>query len=428
MKRGLFAWLLALLFLLPARAVTAQTADELSREEKWREDLQTLARELPQRHKNLFAHLTRQQFEQEIAQLSEDIPKLSDAEIRLGLWRLAAKIGDAHTQVQYHREQVFPIGFYQFSDGIFVAAALAEHKRLLGAQLIKIGDTSIERAKAAVRQVIPVENESWFNAQFPGYFTDPQLLVLLKILPDAQTGRFTFKGRDGKEFTLELQPVSAKEPLKLLRPFDATPNNIPLLYRNPQAFYWYEHLPEAQTLYLQYNRCQQMPDRPFQDFADEVWKLMDEKQVERLVIDLRRNGGGNSSVFDPFINTLGKHPRLNRRGGIFVLIGRSTFSSAYLNALRLKRATQAILVGEPTGQRPNAFGEVKNFTLPHSKIVVNYSTKYFQTMPGDPSSLVPDQLIERSSQDFLAGRDPVLEWVLHHKVRQRPARRKNFIH
>ncbi len=417
MKRELFACLLALLFLLSARGVTAQTTDELSRDEKWREDLQTLARELPQRHKNLFAHLTRQQFEREIARLSEAVPKLFDAEIRLELWRLAAKIGDAHTQIQYNREQVFPLGLYQFSDGVFVAAAVEEQKTLLGAQLIKIGDTDIERAKAAVRQVIPVENESWFNAQFPTYLTDPQLLALLKILPDAQDGRFTFRGRDGKEFTLKLQPVSAKEPLKLLRPFDATPNNVPLLYRNPQANYWYEHLPKAKTLYLQYNRCQQMPEKPFQNFADEVWKLIDEKQVERLVIDLRRNGGGNSSVFDPFINALSKHLRLNRKGKIFVLIGRSTFSSAYLNALRLKRDTRAILIGEPTGQKPNAFGEVKNFTLPHSKIVVNYSTKYFQTMPGDPPSLEPDQLIERSSEDFLNGRDPVLDWVLRYKAK-----------
>jgi hypothetical protein len=417
MKRELFACLLALLFLLPARGVTAQTTDELSRDEKWREDLQTLARELPQRHKNLFAHLARQHFEQEVTQLSEAVPKLSDAEIRLGLWRLAAKIGDAHTQIQYQREQVLPIGLYQFSDGVFVAAAVEEHKALLGAQLIKLGDTGIEDAKAAVRQVIPVENESWFNAQFPSYFTDPQLLALLKILPDAQDGRFTFKGRDGKEFTRKLQPVSAKEQLKLLRPFDATPNNIPLLYRNPQSFYWYELMPESKTLYLQYNRCQPMPEKPFKDFADEVWKLVDEQTVERLVIDLRRNGGGNSSVFDPFINALSRHPRLNRKGKIFVLIGRSTFSSAYLNALRLKRDTRAILVGEPTGQRPNAYGEVKNFTLPHSKIVVNYSTKYFQTMPGDPPSLAPDYVVERSSKDFLDGRDPVLEWVLRYKAK-----------
>lgn len=405
---------LVCIFALLANPVMAQAPSALSRDDKWREDLKTLATELPQRHKNLFFHLPRPQFEQEIATLSAAVPQLTDAEIKLGLWRLAAKIGDAHTRIQYDSEQTFPFALYQFSDGVFVAAATEEQRALLGAQLLKLGDTGIEQAKAIVRQVIPVENESWFKAQFPSYLTDPQLLVLLKILPSADAGRFTFKGRDGKEFSVTLKPLALQPSPQFLRPFDGAPDKLPLQYRNPQAFYWYEYLPDTKTLYLNYTRCQQMPDKPFKDFADEVWKLIDERGAERLVIDLRRNGGGNSIIFEPFTTALSKHPRLNQKGKTFVLIGRSTFSSAFLNALRLKRETKALLVGEPTGQKPNAYGEVRSFTLPHSKLVVRYSTKFFQMMEGDLPSLEPDQLIDRSAADFYTGRDPVLEWALRY--------------
>lgn len=406
---------LVCIFVLLATPVMAQAPSALSRDDQWREDLKTLAVELPQRHKNLFFHLSREKFAQAVADLSAAVPQLSDAEIRLELWRLAAKIGDAHTRIQYENEQVFPVSFYQFVDGVFVSAATEEQRALLGAQLLKVGETGIEQVKAALQQIIPVENESWFNAQFPRYLTDPQLLVLLKILPNAQAGRFTFKAQDGKNFSVTFAPVAVKTAPKLLRPFDWTKAPLPLQYRNPQAFYWYEYLPDHKTLYLNYNRCQQMPDKPFQAFAAEVWKAIEEGGAERLVIDLRRNGGGNSSVFDPFIAALSQHARLNQPGKVFVLIGRATFSSAYLNALRLKRETKALLVGEPTGQKPNHFGEVREFSLPHSKLVIRYSTKFFQTMDGDPPTLNPDHLIDRSAQDFYEGRDPLLDWVLAYK-------------
>ena len=40
--------------------------------------------------------------------------------------------------------------------------------------------------------------------------------------------------------------------------------------------------------------------------------------------------------------------------------------------------TEAIFIGEPTGGRPNHFGEVKSFNLPNSGLSVRYSTKYFR--------------------------------------------------
>jgi len=396
-------------------AVAAQTAPELSREEKWREDLKYLSDELPKRHKNLFFKITREQFHREVARIAESVSKLSDAEIKLALWRLTAMIGDAHTRIQYDREKTYPIRLSQFSDGVFVSAAVEEYKNALGAKLVKIGKTDIERAKATVRSIIPVENESWFKQQFPGYMTDPEILYLLKLLPSSGEGDFTFKDRNGKQFVIKPQPVSAKEQIKLIRPFDSPPGKTPLYLRNPEQYYWREYLADSKTLYLHYRRCANMPSQPFGKFAEELLKFMDENPVERIVIDLRLNGGGSSAIFDPFIAALSKRQDVNQTGKLFALIGRGTFSSAYLNALRLKRDTKAILVGEPPGQKPNAYGEVKTMNLPHSKMLVQYSTKYFKTMDGDPPTLAPDVSVDRSSWDYASGRDPVLERALNYK-------------
>jgi hypothetical protein len=39
--------------------------------------------------------------------------------------------------------------------------------------------------------------------------------------------------------------------------------------------------------------------------------------------------------------------------------------------------TNVILVGEPIGERPNSYSENDEMTLPHSRLVVSYSTKYY---------------------------------------------------
>ncbi|HKQ80154.1 MAG TPA: S41 family peptidase [Blastocatellia bacterium] len=397
------------------QAASAQIPRELSRDEKWREDLKYLFAELPKRHKNLFFKITPVRFEREIAGIIELVPKLSDSEIKLALRRLTAMIGDPHTRIPYFKKNIYPILLYQFTDGVFVTAATEEYKNALGARLIKIGETDIERAIEDFRPIITVENEWWFKHQFPNYLTDPEILHLLKILPSADEGDFTFGDRNGKRFVLKLRPVSAEEEIKLIRPFDSPPGGTPLYLRNPGEYYWREYLADSKTLYINYRRCADMPAYPFYRFTAAILKLMDEHPVERVVIDLRLNGGGDSTIITPLIALLLKRRYDNQPGRLFALIGRGTFSSAYLNALKLKHETKAILVGEPTGQRPNSYGEVKTMTLPHSKLPVHYSTRYFKTMDGDPPTLAPDIQVERSSSDYASGRDPVLERVLSYK-------------
>lgn len=81
---------------LAGRAAADTPAATLTKEQ-WRQDLQHLARELPRRHKNAFHAVTREQFLRAVAALDAAIPSLQDHEIRLGLQRIVAMVGDAHT-------------------------------------------------------------------------------------------------------------------------------------------------------------------------------------------------------------------------------------------------------------------------------------------------------------------------------------------
>ena len=188
----------------------------------------------------------------------------------------------------------------------------------------------------------------------------------------------------------------------------------PLYRRNRNTLYWYEHLKDSGTLYFKYNSCQNMPDRPFPEFSGELLARLKTEPIERLVIDLRNNGGGNSMILMPFVAELAKIEKINRTGQLFVILGRQTFSSAILNAIALREQTRAQFFGEPTGGKPNHYGEVKSIQLPHTKIAVSYSTKFFRHSKEDTPSLLPDHTVEMSIEDYVAGRDPVLEAILKH--------------
>ena len=85
--------------------------------------------------------------------------------------------------------------------------------------------------------------------------------------------------------------------------------------------------------------------------------------------------------------------------------------------MNFKQMTSAIFVGEPTGGKPNHFGEVRSFQLPTSNLKVKYSTKYFQFTKEEMDTVKPDKLIEPSFEDYQKGIDPVFNWIKKQEVR-----------
>jgi C-terminal processing protease CtpA/Prc len=264
------------------------------------------------------------------------------------------------------------------------------------------------------------------------------LLQFLQIADKNGEVTLTLTKPDGQPFTLSIAPAKTNTTFSLVTAQAALHLPVPL-YRKHNDIYWFEYLPESKALYIQYDACQNDPKKPFKDFARELFAYADTNGVERTIVDLRFNSGGDSSVADPLLKGLRTRPSLNAPGHLFVLTGPMTFSSGedavenFHNSFDIATPKMvdgfywihsqktdapstrfnATLVGEPTGGKPNCFGEVKTFELPNSKLNVAYTIKYFQlASDGDPLTREPDITVTRSLADYLAGRDPVLETVL----------------
>ena len=62
------------------------------------------------------------------------------------------------------------------------------------------------------------------------------------------------------------------------------------------SFYDYKFFPEESICYLQFNKCSNAPDYPFDRFLDDMFAKMKENHIKTLVVDAQYNGGGNSQL------------------------------------------------------------------------------------------------------------------------------------
>ena len=391
-------------------ALIAVPAFASSNDAAWRTDIDYFASELARLHVNPFTRISRGDFETAVQDLRESVPTLADHEIVAGLMRIAALLGDAHTTVYPQGFSRFPVELYWFTDGLFVIRATAEHSDLIGARLVAIENRPVAEVAATVAAVIPHENDFWLREVAPARLVTPEVLHALRVIPSLETAAFQFKDAQGESVDRVLMRVALS--VQLVDAFVQIPE--PLYLRDRNANYWYDYATETQTLYVQYNRCAEDPARPIAQFGAELGAFGRSHAIERVVLDLRHNGGGNSALIQPLFEDLFTSlPHIDDPRRFFVIIGPATFSSAMMNAFTIDQQTRATLIGRPTGGKPNHFGNVRTFSLPRSGLTVQYSTRYFELTPGsDPPAVLAEVTVQSTSQLYFAGRDAVMEWIL----------------
>lgn len=403
--------------------------------ERWREDLRHMAREMAARHKNLFHTTTREQFDAAVKKLNERIPTLARHQIIVELARIAASVGDGHTNVAPTRDpqigfRALPFKLYLFKDGLFVRAAERTHAELLGARVVKIGDATPEEAVNRAREIVGRDNEMGVRFFAPLLLVMPEVLHALGLSESPDAARFTFE-KAGRQQLLTLKPSG---PVDLLPPDtdlswlpkegwvdlrDGAAAAGPLWLKDPKNKFWFERLPGSKVVYAQLNEVGDKPDESLADFSKRLLSYVEANDVEKLVLDVRLNRGGNGSLLRPLVVGLVRS-KVNRRGGLFVLMGRSTWSAAQFLLDRLENYTEAVFVGEPSGSRGNAYGDSRRITLPNSGVTVRVSIFYWQEWhPLDARPwTAPDVTAELSSEDYRAGRDPALGAALAYVPRQ----------
>ena len=347
---------------------------------QWNEDLDALVEIVTNEHIAPFHHVPEEKFKSEVEQVRRLIPSLSGPEMAVEFRRLTAMIGDGHTNTRLFRDRPeYPVSLFWFDDGLRITESTAENRDLLGAKVVGIEGVPAMEALEAMRPFSPAEeNEGVFRNVAPALLTRPEILRRIGIGRGESTS-WTISDANGRTRTVELQPQTVAEANWIKPKPDA-----PLWVHRRAEQFWTTYWVELQTLYVNF--------RGYEDLTrnvDHLFGELDRLRPARLIIDLRDNGGGDYEkgrrlLIDP----IKQRPWINSRGRLFVMIGRETFSAAMVNAVDFDVMTEALLVGEPIGEQPNSYQEVRQFTLPNSGLTVGVSTKWYAFVPGDAANEV----------------------------------------
>lgn len=381
-----------------------------TRDERWQQDVRYLGDELVRLHMNAFHSTPENIFWGQIERLEEAVPYLSDAEVLVEMMRIVASVGDAHTRFSAWNTGLLhglPMDLRWYSDGLFVRGIGQAYPEALGKRVVKIGSLTPEEIYTQLLPLISYENEPWARLNSSNLLNIFEVFQALDAVDVNGRVTLTLEDEMGEEFSLAIDPLEPGESVDFL---NAEEN--PAYYKSkPELPFWFDYREASRTLYFRYSACVDLTG--FRSTMQALWDLVEQQPVERLVVDLRGNGGGNSLQFERyFMPELKKHPQLDHPERLFVLIDRGTFSSASDNAARLRIDSRATFVGEPTGGSPNGYGEVRRFQLPNSGAQVSYSTKYFKNMDTDITSIQPDLQVEIPARAVFSGQDPVLDQLL----------------
>jgi tetratricopeptide (TPR) repeat protein len=424
--------------LLAQNSMTGAAVISAAEAEKWREDLRFMAEELPKRHQNLFHAMTREQYETAVKSLNERIPSLTRNQIIVEFTRIVAMIGDGHTSIAGLISdpkigfRSYPLTLHFFKDGLFVMTADREHAQAVGARVLKIGNKSAEQAFDAIKGLVfhDHRNEFGLKASAPFMLVTPEVLHAVGLVEDMEKAQFVLE-KDGKQMTVELKPMMRGvmeghgsvwdyiKPQGWVDARDAASAPTPLWLKNVRDLFWFEYLADSKTVYVQFNGVADKENETVVDFSKRLFAFVEKNPVDRLILDLRWNGGGNNYLNKPLIVGLIKS-KVDERGKLFTIISRYTFSAAQNLVNELEKYTNTTFVGEPTGENVNFYGDAARIELPNSKLVVRASTLWWQNLdPRDRRLWTGPQIAaEMTSKDYITNNDPALKAILNYSPKK----------
>ena len=388
-------------------------------------------------------------------------------QVELNRW--LALLQDAHTFVMLDDTSLYPFTLRYYEGSFYFRSLPDSVPDCMGKELIAMNGRAVDSLIQELMVYVPSENQVKACITGSFFMNHKAFLNALGIDTDRDI-RFMFA--DGDEVrlpsSLDKGAAGSHQVKQVLHPVTAR-RNKPFHYQitGDTCYFQFNAMIDRFSYWQGCRLMQVSPDKAvadnlplFADFLDEMACAMAVHNVNRLVIDMRYNGGGNSVLGDVLLEFLGvslqdirpfrsyirvsdflqtyypalfirdkyesmrgklveqnqvmndlaadmPKPSSRFHGEVTFIQGQHTFSSANYLLTLVKDNALFPIIGTPTSQSPTCFGDVLCVKLPYTQTKGYISHSYF-VRPDErnqETSLLPDSLIRTSLKDWLNGKD-----------------------
>ncbi|WP_299533544.1 S41 family peptidase [Ulvibacterium sp.] len=413
-----------LYFILLSLVVSAQ---EIPTAKDWQKDLRFLQKTVHEEYSFLFVKTTKATFDAEVEKLYNRIPSLEPHEIIVGLSRIIGLFKYGHMAVGFNIEpfkfHYLPLNLYQFSDGIYLQGVHKDYQDVVGAKVIEVNGIPIRDALDMVYPVVSAENTQFFKSHGINFLTVMEVLHAQRITENLESSvEFTLE-RGGKIIKKEFSalPVGQEVPRKYGYVFQdenwseaREQDIIPLYLEQLDKIYFFRYLPKEKAVFVRLSQIEDDPNERMETFYSRLFDFIQKNKVEKLIIDVRLNGGGNNFKNRTLVTKIIENKKINTVGSLFVIIGRRTFSACQNLVNELDNYTNVIFLGEPTAENVNFYGDSRPVILPNTHHPVYLSFAWWQDKPAWQNAewLIPAIPVDMSFSEYSTNRDPVLDAAL----------------
>lgn len=438
-----------------------------------KKDLDYLIKTLESVHPNLYAFRSKVDIEKNMNKIaSELIDSLTKEEFYIKVAPLISSLNDGHTVVYFPGEEYDK--YIDNSGVLFPLEVIFEERRAFvyrnhsngaiskGAEIFSINGYPIVYLIEKFLKYLSGEKENMKLELLRSYFR--ALFWMIYQSEDRFEIEFANPGTNNRT-NIEIDGVTYEEIQKAINNEDYTPFTFKIEL-------------EKNIGIMEINSFSDLD--VFKPFVEKAFKELKNKDTKVLIIDLRKNWGGDSRIGDELLAYIADKPyrqfgavkikvskevkeyyeknefikdyymtsfpevldiipskkigetikveykflepkqELHFDGEVFVLIGPNTYSSALSFVTTIKDYDFAVLVGEEAGGTACNFGDVYSFKLPYSELVVGVSHKEHIRPSGKRifEVIAPDIEIEETALEKIHAKDKVIEHIKERSAKE----------
>ena len=415
--------------------------------EQMSQDIDTLFSTIEKVHPDMYAVYPKELLDKDIERVKSELNPNGDI---FYLYRqitpLVVKLGDGHTSVlpppfppflYPDFLEIVDMPFFPFSvkvtypDKIILVQedyTQSQNTIPIGAQIISINNKQADEIVLKMMNYVSGEKDFSKTAKFEQLF-----IPLMNILYRDSIFNIEYKFNQ-KMYSIQVKGISHKKIYE--KPLQQTS----FMSREKYTF---RTLPDKNIGIIKFDMFDNL-DR-FKSFLDSTFQVLQKENIENLIIDIRANGGGNSSLGDEMFQYISPVPfaqfgkaivkysdiqkqfhktnfnleisnpngieiqnesptlielrenSLRYKGNVFLLTSHFTFSSAADFAWAFKYFNMGTVIGEETGGMAVSFGDMVTQKLPNSGLIYGISFKKFYSYgatDNDVHGTLPDYNIE----------------------------------